>query len=242
MKNLFTTIAAIFCSTVLFADPHMNASIQNVHLWRGGEVADGFVLTSELYYSDSQERLKIGFWGGMNSVGEYKEFNNCISYSFDHISLALSDTYNFSTYATYNNKEFFNYKVAQTGRFLDATIKYTLSEKCPLVLGWSTILFGRDRDPMNSYNKYSTFCSAEYPVYRRGNWRIDTSVGAAFALKNIDERANFYGDKSGIVEIAMKVSNRIRIKNYEIPIFMLTMWNPQANSAYMQLSAQVINF
>ncbi len=243
MKKLITTIAALTCSVMLFAqEPHMNATIQNMHLWRGGEVAAGAVLTTELYYTDSQERLKVGFWGGANSVGEYKEFNYWASYTIGNFEVALSDTYNFSTYATYNNQDFFNYSPTSTGRFLDATLRYKIGEKSPLTLSWSTVLFGRDRDSSNSQNRYSTFCSAEYPIYKQQGWRVDAGVGAAFALKNIDNSANFYGEKSGIVEATLKVSNSIKINDYQIPVYMLMMWNPQSNQAYMQLCTRVISF
>lgn len=242
MKRILTIIAVFFCTTPLFAQPRMSATIQNMHLWRGGEVADGFVLTTDLYYGLLDENLNVGFWGGMNSVGEYKEFNYYANYTFGNFYVALSDTYNFSTYATYNNEEFFNYSAAETGRFLDATLRYTIGEENPLVLSWSTVLFGRDRDELNSGNRYSTFCSAEYKLYKRDGWQIDAGVGAAFALRNIDNSANFYGDKAGVVEATLKVSNTLKICDYEIPLYMLMMWNPQSNQAYMQLCAKVVSF
>ncbi|MFI3292720.1 MAG: hypothetical protein SNG27_04640 [Rikenellaceae bacterium] len=242
MKNFIATIVSIFCLSGLFAQPHMNASIQNMHLWRGGEVADGIVVTTELFYTDSHEHWKVGFWGGTNSTGDYKEFNYTASYTTNNLQIALSDTYNFSTYATYNYEEFFNYIPSETGRFLDLTINYSIGKKNPLTLKWATVLFGRDRDAENRSNRYSTFCSAEYPIYKNGDWKVDAGVGAAFALKNIDNSANFYGDKAGIVEATLKVSNVIKINNYEMPIYMLMMWNPQADEAHMQLCIQVINF
>ncbi len=242
MKNFIATFVALLCFGVLSAQPHMNVSIQNMHLWRGGEVADGMVITTELYYADASERFKIGFWGGSNTAGEYKEFNYFASCTLGNLHLALADTYNFSEYADYNNKEFFNYSSRETGRFLDARVKYTISDNVPILLGWSTVIFGRDRDVSNSGNRYSTFCSISYPIYNQNHWRVDARVGGAFALDNIDHSANFYGSQAGIVEASLKVSNRIKIKNYEIPLYLLMMWNPQSNQAYMQLYMQVINF
>ncbi|MFI3318801.1 MAG: hypothetical protein SNH88_06405 [Rikenellaceae bacterium] len=242
MKRLLTMLAVLLCTSKLLAQPEMSASIQNMHLWRGGEVADGFVLTSDVGFSADNGRLKVGFWGGINGVGEYKEFDYYIKYSAGKLQMILFDTYNFSTYASYNNEEFFNYSPAETGRFLDATIRYSIGQKHPLLLSWSTVLFGRDRDATNSSNRYSTFCSAEYPIYKRERWQIDTGIGAAFALKNIDNSANFYGERAGIVELTLKVSNTLKIANYQIPIYMLAMWNPQSDKAYLQLCAQIFSF
>ncbi len=242
MKKIFTVLAALFCSATLFAQPHMNVTIQNTHLWRGEEVASGFVMTTEFYVADSKDKFRVGFWGGANCTGQYKEFNYWASYTARNLYLAVADTYNFSTYATYNNEEFFNYIPSQTGRFLDAKIKYSIGKKSPVLLSWSTVVFGRDRDASNSYNRYSTFCSVEYPIYKKDDWRVDTRVGAAFALNNIDNSANFYGDKGGIVEASLKVSNKIRIGKYEIPVSLLMMWNPQSNHGYMQFCSRIVSF
>ncbi len=242
MKRIFTLITALLFTTGLLAQPHMSATIQNMHLWRGGLVADGIVLTTDAHYAMVGESLKIGFWGGTNSVGEYKEFNYYASYQLGNFTFALSDTYNFSTYATYNNQEFFNYSPSHTGRFLDASIKYRIGDESPLVLTWATVVFGRDRDASNSANRYSTFCSAEYQIYKKGNWIVDIGLGEAFALRDLDNSANFFGEKSGIVEATMKVSNKVVVGKYEIPVHMEMMWNPQSDAAYMQFCAEVVRF
>ncbi len=223
----------------------MSVNLQNMHLWRGGEVADGFVVTTDVGFDflskSTSETLKLGFWGGANSVGEYKEFNFYASYSAKGFSFMLADTYNFSTYATYNNEEFFNYHPSQTGRFLDARLKYRFGESFPLLVGWSTVLFGRDRNADNSRNIFSTYCSVEYPIYTQDSWRIDAGVGAAFALAQSGNKPNFYGDESGVVQATLKVSNSVNIGTYKLPVFVLAMWNPQSNKGYLQVGVNVLN-
>lgn len=242
MKRLSIFILTLLGSVSLYAQPHMSATMQNIHLWRGGLVADGFVVTTDVHYSDSLDRFKIGLWGGANSVGEYKEFNYYLSYKLKGVSLTLVDTYNFSSFATYNNQEFFNYRPSETGRFLDASLRYRFEGNFPIQLSWSTVLFGRDRDAENSANRYSTFCHVEYPFYKIDSWQFDVGIGAAFALNNIDNSANFFGEKAGVVEVTLKVSNALTIKDYKIPVYMLAMWNPQSDKAYLQLCAQVLTF
>lgn len=116
------------------AQLHMKANLQTNHLWRGIEVADGLVITGDVNYSLCNGLFNLGFWGGTNTRGTYKEFNNHISFQYKGFSLALWDTYNFSTGATYNNKEFFNYKAHSTGRFLDAILNYYCGERFPLLI------------------------------------------------------------------------------------------------------------
>lgn len=242
IKLIFTTLVATFICLNSYAELGMSARLQSNHLWRGGEVADGIVISSDATLKSLNDHLTLGIWGAMNTQGSYKEFDYFLNYKFRGFSLSLWDTYNFSDYATYNNEEFFNYKPSTTGRFLDATIAYQFNDKFPLLLRWSTILFGRDRDSSNSQNRYSTFCYAEYPIYKRGSWHVETGVGGAFTLNPQGESANFYGDKAGIVEISMVITNDLEIKGYCIPISFTTMWNPQADRAYMQIAAQLFSF
>ncbi len=237
-------MAFLLFAAASFSQPQLNmdATVATNHLWRGSEVAGGVVITSSISVADSANHFRGGFWAGTNVTGEYREFNNFISYSYERFTLELWDTYNFSTYVTYNNEEFFDYDSLSTGRFLDATAKYRFGAKFPLLLSWSTILFGRDRDEDNKHNRYSTFCYAEYPIYKSDVWSVDGGVGAAFALKSEASGANFYGDRSGVVELKLNVTNNVKIRNYTLPISILAMWNPQSNEGHLQLAAQVVSF
>lgn len=242
MRALALLFSMVLLTSEAFAQPNLSATLATNHLWRGGEVASGLVVTSSLSIADSKDRFEGGFWGGMNVVGEYKEFDTFLSYTYDRLSFELWDIYNFSSYATYNNDEFFNYDPATTGRFLDATVKYRLGDKFPLLMSWSTILFGRDRNAANSDNRYSTFCYLEYPLYDVARWSAEGGVGAAFALKPESSGANFYGSESGVVHVTLKVTHRVDIKRYRLPVSFLAMWNPQGNRAYCQLSAELFSF
>ena len=133
------------------AQLHLKANVQNNHLWRGMEVSDGIVLLTDLSYTMVNNHVTIGLWGGCNSEGSYKEFNHYLNLKAGGWGLALWDTYNFSPGATYNNKEYWNYSAHTTGRFLDATLSYRFQEeKFPLLLNWSTVVFGRDRNSDNT--------------------------------------------------------------------------------------------
>ncbi|MFR9669550.1 MAG: hypothetical protein SNJ33_07370 [Rikenellaceae bacterium] len=242
MRHLTALVIALSLNLPLFAQLGASATIQNMHLWRGGEVADGFVLTTDLSITSKDEHFTLGVWGGMNAVGEYKEFNYYAVYRTGGFSLTLADTYNFSTYATYNNEEFFNYRPSQTGRFLDAAIRYQFGDKFPLELTYATVVFGRDRDEANEKNIYSAYCAAEYTLYNREGWQVDLGAGAAFALHNPGSSANFYGEKGGVVEATLRVSYLLELRSYSIPTSFLAMWNPQSNQAYLQLSVQLLTF
>lgn len=242
IRRIVLLVGLAFSLHPVRAQLHLEATLQNNHLWRGIEVADGLVLTTDVSLTDRSGHLRIGLWGGTNTQGTYKEFNNYLSYTYKGFSLALWDTYNFSPSAAYNNKEFFNYKARSTGRFLDAIVSYRFGESFPLLISWSTIIFGRDRNADNTANKYSTFCYAEYPVYQKEEWRVDAGMGGTFALNRTGDSSNFYGDTSGMVHIMLKVSRNVNLGKWEIPVFACALWNPQGDRALFQLGARIISF
>lgn len=219
-----------------------------MHLWRGMEVTDGLVVTTDAYFTNRNRNFQFGLWGGANVNGNYKEFDYYISYTFHRFSLSLWDIYNFSPDADHNNKEIFNYKAKETGRFIDATVAYTFCEKFPLLLSWSTILFGRDRDRLNTKNRYSTFAYAEYPVWKNEKWEVRPGVGAAFALspgKGLEGEPtfrHFYGNKAGIVHLSLTTVYQFSAFNRKFPITILTLWNPQSNEGYLQAGIQLLSF
>ena len=134
--SLPLSAAKPYCPKWLDGDFH----IANNHLWRGIEVSDGLVMTSSLSVHDPGEHIRFGLWGGTNTSGDYKEFNQFLELRWKRFKLAFWDTYNFSPGATYNNREFFNYSAATTGRFLDAIVTYHCGASFPLQLQASTIL------------------------------------------------------------------------------------------------------
>ena len=244
MKRLFCFILALsLCIGAVHAQLHLNAKLQNNHLWRGMEVTDGIVLLTDLGYTMADNHITIGLWGGTNSEGSYKEFNHYMSLKAGGWHLDLWDTYNFSPGATYNNKQYWNYSAHTTGRFLDATLGYHFNNNTiPLSISWSTVIFGRDRNSDNTQQKYSTFAYAEYRIYDNDGWKIDAGIGGAFALNKAGEDTHFYGTTAGIVHISLRAGHDLKLGKYSIPVYVNGMWNPQSNQSYFQIGAEIINF
>ena len=217
--------------------------IANNHLWRGIEVSDGLVMTSSLSVHDPGEHIRFGLWGGTNTSGDYKEFNQFLELRWKRLTLAFWDTYNFSPGATYNNREFFNYSAATTGRFLDAIVSYQCGASFPLRLQASTILFGRDRDAENQKNRYSSYVYAEYPLLARQDWHIAVGCGGTFTLRASDDRATFYSDRPGVIHVELRVCYQLPITaSYTLPLHATAIWNPVCDRAFFQVGAQLLSF
>lgn len=242
MKRLVSLIAASAFSMAAIAQIHLTVDVQNNHLWRGMEVADGCVMLADLGYTFANDHVSVGLWGGTNTRGSYKEFNHYACFRVAGFELSAWDTYNFSPGATYNNRQYFNYAAHKTGRFLNCTLNYRFqTARFPLLLSWSTIMFGRDRSADNAHQKYSSFVYAEYPIYRNKGWQVDAGVGGAFALNKAGEKSNFYGTTDGVVHTTLRVEHDLKLGSYTIPVHAMGLWNPQSQKAYFQIGAQIVH-
>lgn len=242
MKQFTTSLIASALCLTASAQIHLTADLQNNHLWRGMEVADGCVVLTDLGYTFAKGHVTLGLWGGTNTQGTYKELNHYVTFRGAGFEFCAMDTYNFSPGATYNNRQYFNYSAHETGRFLNCTLNHRFQQpKFPLLLSWSTILFGRDRSADNKEQKYTSFVYAEYPIYRKDGWTVDAGVGGAFALNEAGEKQHFYGNTAGIIHTQLKVSHDLKIGSYTLPVHAMGLWNPQSQKAYFQIGAQIIH-
>ena len=114
MKRITTSLIASAICLTASAQIHLTADLQNNHLWRGMEVADGCLILSDLGYTFANGHMTLGLWGGTNTQGSYKEFNHYITLRTGGLEFSAMDTYNFSPGATYNNRQYFNYKAHET--------------------------------------------------------------------------------------------------------------------------------
>lgn len=243
LRNIIILAAALLCLPLDAGAQklHLSGTLQNMHLWRGLQVADGGVLAADASVTFFDESLKIGLWGGTDFTGDYKEFDYYLSWSMAGFSVAVWDIFNFSPDLEFS-KDIFNYNKLETSHFIDVTLGYNFDTllKVPLSLSWSTIVQGRDLNPEKS-NMFSTFCYAEYSVLRNEHWKVDLGLGGVFAFNNGSGKTNFYGN-DGINQVSLKVTRNFKIKEYNIPIFAHAMWNPDAKNGYLQFGVQLINF
>ena len=222
---------------------HLSGTLQNMHLWRGLQIADGGVLAADVNMGLAKDRLKIGLWGGTDFVGDYKEFDYYISYTVSGFSVAIWDIYNYSPDLTFS-KDIFNYNKYSTGHFLDFSLGYDFDTKLgvPLRLSWATIFAGRDLN-IEGHNMFSTFVYGEYSVFRDKHWIVDVGLGGTFAFNRTegDGTRNFYGTDC-LNQISLKTTYLLKLGRFAMPIFALAMWNPEIRKGYLQVGVKLFAF
>ncbi|WP_413532138.1 hypothetical protein [Empedobacter brevis] len=221
---------------------YLHSQVKSMHLWRGIAVTNSLVLTVDAGVSTKDGKLKGGVWGGYGTNGVYREFDYYVIYSpVKNLTFALWDIYNYSTNATWNNEDFFEYNADKTGHFLDLSVSYTISDKIPLNLYWSTVIHGRDRGVNNEKNLYSSYVQASYPVVKSKAINLDLFVGGAFALspEEGEKDRNFFAPKSGINNLGFVIGKTLDFGRYKLPINATASWSPTNNSGNIQLALDV---
>ena len=91
IKYLIAGVCALLATASYAQQLHFSGTLQNMHLWRGLQVADGGVLAADLNVGFLDDGLKVGLWGGSDFTGDYKEFDYYLSYSRAGFTVAVWD-------------------------------------------------------------------------------------------------------------------------------------------------------
>ena len=111
-------------------------------------------------------------------------------------------------------------------------------------MSFSTLVYGRDRDLDNSKNIYSSFVYVGYTIYQNEKLRVGPGIGTAFALRNSRNESGemvnrtMYAESAGITQVSLNVIYKLRIMEYEIPLTVMTYWNPKSNQGFFYTGMQ----
>jgi hypothetical protein len=215
----------------------MHLQVKNMHLWRGYAVTESPMTALDVAYVCPSKNFKIGVWGGAGFNGDYREFDYYLAYNKGGFKFEVWDIFNFSPGMP---TKLFDYDQKTTSHFIDVTLGYQFGKSFPLYLSASTIVYGRDLEPIASIpprygdNRYSTYIHAEYPVYSGNGYDLKLYLGGAVALAG--QTQNFYASKTNIVATGFVVSKNVTLGSYTLPVSATALWNPELNSGNIQLA------
>lgn len=240
--------------------------LKNAHIWRGLDVTHNFLIDGDARLTDKSKTFALGIWGATSFTKDFREFDYYVGFYKKGFSVEVWDVFNFSEQNAYNPitnpggynvDKAFDYSAHGTGHFVDVRLAYQFPKSFPLKLGWSTIVYGRDRARFTdittnreyfSKSRYSTFVEASYPILKGNIVDVNVGIAGAFALKSAKingekVKGHFYGESGGIVDINLTVTKDLQLgKNYNLPISLMAVWNPEANKTYLQMAFQVLKF
>jgi hypothetical protein len=167
--------------------------------------------------------LKVGAWGSYSVGGDFAE-----------VDLFAATDY-FIMNESWANNHFFNYNKTTTGHLLEATLAYEGTEKFPIKVVASTMLYGADKivdqiivdtvmsDTTYSYkNAYSTYFEIGYTIRN-----ISLFVG-------VTPMNGFYGSKASIVNAGISAKKNIKITDsFSLPIQAALVFNPHKENIFL---------
>jgi hypothetical protein len=215
-----------------------DVQLRNQYLWRGFRVSDNPIIDADLhYYLTKDKALAIGFWGGTDFAGKYKEFNYYISYTKPHFDLYIWDANNIS-----NNPhaDIFNYNRTSTTHAVDVRATYHVGSSFPLSINWDTFIIGKDIHVATDgtvSNNYSNYVELDYRISKTSTTQAHLFVGGGFAFQR---KENFYGSKPNIVNTGITLNKTLEIYHYHIPVAATAMFNPEQKYGAIQIVVDVI--
>lgn len=198
------------------------SSFQSRHIWRGTLTCDAWNVQPTLSYS--RKNFLIGAWAAYTINNSYAEVDLYCSYSFKNFSITLLDYFCPNEDRRFNR--FFDLNQTTTQHTLDVVFSFNGTERFPLQLTISTLVYGDDLNPLTSENYFSTYIEANYTWLNSSSKRFDTFLG-------ITPREGYYASDLNIVNCGLSfsrtiISNRI----FNLPIFGKLILNPYTENLF----------
>ncbi|MGQ1948049.1 hypothetical protein ACT3CD_13210 [Geofilum sp. OHC36d9] len=238
---VFTLMSFLFNVTPIYAQDsavsHFNLDLRlkNMHLWQGFVVTPGAMMATSMEYTTNDQKFVAGIWGGAGFDGTYKEFSYYTTYRFTNNFQAQLISHN--NYSQIENPKIFSYDKYTSPNFLDIVLSYTASERMPLSILWSTILFGQGGDYVNETDgtvtdSYSNYVELNYLFMADKQIQIKAFVGGAFSF--VTEKT-FYSTSPAIVNMGVTLSQDVKFLNKKIPVSGTAFWNPESGKGALQI-------
>lgn len=199
----------------------VNGAIDAVsdYVWRGAYQDSGFSIQPTLGLSYGN--LSLSAWGSqsLTKTDGAQEFDINLSYSIGPVCITATDYWwngISSPYGHYKHDHHF-----------EATIAYTVSEKIPLTLSWSTMFAGGD-DDVKGNRAYSTYINASYDFNLPKDISLTPSVGFT------PWKGMYDADGAAVTDISLKANKDIKIsQGFTGSLFVQAIVAPTHDKTYL---------
>ncbi len=230
----------------------IGAHLKNMHTWHGFVVHPGALFATNIEYNTKNKKFTFGFWGGASfssvdveniNTGEkesayYKEFSIYTKYRFsDKFFIEAVSHNNYTGVEERGDKlSYWSYDKTQGYNFVDLNFGYNLTPNT--LLYFATIINGgsgdydikENGDLENSWTHYFEVSSK---VWEKNNSSLSLFAGGAWSF--ITDKT-FYNEGSGnIINVGATFSKKLAISNYNVPVDVTAMWNPEQEKTVLQL-------
>ena len=230
----------------------VEAHVKNMHLWHGGVVHSGAMIATSLEYNSKNKKFTFGLWGGASfssidvnntTTGEtesafYKEVSIYTKYRFSDRFFIEAVSHNNYTGVEERGDElkFWSYDKTQGYNFVDVSFGYNVTPNTLLYL--ATIINGGSGDyevqaDGSLKNSWTHYFEVNSKVWEKGDASLTLFTGSAWSFAT---DKTFYTDSAAnIINVGATYSKDVKVGNYNLPIGVTAMWNPEQEKTVLQL-------
>ena len=230
----------------------VQAHVKNMHLWHGGVVHPGAMIATSLEYNSKNKKFTFGLWGGASfssidvnntTTGEtesafYKEVSIYTKYRFSDRFFIEAVSHNNYTGVEERGDElkFWSYDKTQGYNFVDVSFGYNVTPNTLLYL--ATIINGGSGDyevqaDGSLKNSWTHYFEVNSKVWEKGDANLSLFAGGAWSFTT---DKTFYTDSAAnIINLGATYSKDVKVGNYNLPIGVTAMWNPELEKTVLQL-------
>lgn len=229
---LFIFFNLIVCSNVFSAKKkeipfYLNLELSTKYMWRGIEYGNAPTFFPLIGYQ--YKGFNAFAMGAYATNGSHQEVDLGVSYSYKGYTVGLSDYYFPS--AVGEKDCYFNFNKKTTGHSIEAYFT-AMPFKIPLWLTLSTYVFGNDKRE-NGKQAYSSYIEIGYNHYLNTQNILGITCGGNL---NKSFYTN-YEDGFSIVNITLKYTHNLKIKDFTLPVSGSYIINPYKEKSYFTFSA-----
>ena len=203
---------------------HGKADFVSNYVWRGFDQNSGFSVQPSLTLG--YKGFSLNAWGSesLTNSDAAREFDVNLGYAYKGLAITLTDYWwggKHTPYGYYDGKD----KNVNNGHHFEATLAYTVSEKCPLTLSWSTWLAGADNKTDKGDRCYSTYVNLSYAISAPYDVTLTPAVG--FTPWNGYYSQSMNKKSACFTDISLKASKNVEVTDkFNIPVFVQAIVNP----------------
>jgi hypothetical protein len=199
-----------------------SASFQTRHIWRGTLTCNTWNIQPT--FNISKKNFLIGAWGAYTVDNSYSEVDLYISYTLGPLNIAILDYFCPNEYATFNRLFDFNQKTTQ--HTIDLALTYEGTNKFPLRIMASTLVYGDDLNPQTGKNFFSTYIETAYTFKQNPVRQTEIFLG-------LTPFQGYYAKSMNITNIGVSFTQTLKkTASYELPIFGKLIVNPYTENLY----------
>ncbi|NDV66749.1 hypothetical protein [Bacteroides sp. 224] len=203
---------------------YIDADLTSSYVWRGMKNANvSFQPTVGVDFKG----FSFYAWGSTDLKSFSQELDFYLAYQYKRFQIEVADYFLFpGDEDEYANSKYFDYSARTTGHSFDAILSYTLSERLPLTLMWSTIFAGEDYYNENGKRSYSSYFELSYPFSFK---EFDFNVEAGFTPWE-----GLYANKFNLVNVGLSIGKEVKITDrITIPVTGKVIVNPYEEKTHL---------